>query len=126
MSQSIVESFNVLTTLAAYRVVSFDTAAANTVVYPPAARPMIGVTVDSVKDTTNAIPVALAGKVKLQFNDTVSAGGLVSANTAGQGIGIGTLVTGGTYYIGVACNTVSNSTTVHDIIIHPGIAYEVP
>jgi hypothetical protein len=87
---------------------------------------MIGVTVDSVKDTTNAIPVALAGKVKLQFNDTVSAGGLVSANTSGQGIGIGVLVTGGTYYIGVALNTVSNTNTVHDIVIHPGVAYEIP
>lgn len=126
MSQSIVESFGVLTTLLAQRIVSFDTSVSNTVVYPPAARPMFGVTTDTVKDTTNSIPVAIAGRAKVLFNDTCSAGGLVSSDTSGRAIGIGTLVTGGTYYIGVAVETVSNSTTTHEIIIQPGIAYEVP
>lgn len=126
MSQAIHASFKVLTTLAAYRVVSLDTAAANTVVYPPAARAMIGVTQDTVKDTTGAIPVQVAGIAKVLFNDTVSCGGLVSSDTSGRAIGIGTLVTGGTYYIGVALQTVSNSSTVHEILVQPGLAYEVP
>jgi hypothetical protein len=128
MSQGIHESFNVLTTLAAYRIVSIDTSAANTVVYPPSTlRPMIGVTADTVRDTTSAIPVIIAGKAKLLFNDTVSAGGLVSSDTSGRGIGIGTLVTTGTNYIGVALNTVSNSTTIHDILVQPGsVNIEVP
>lgn len=127
MSQAITHSFGVLTTLAAYRVVSLDTSAAQTVVYPPAStRPMIGVTLDTVKETTNFIPVQINGVAKVLFNDTVSAGGLVSADTSGRAIGIGTLVSGGTYYIGVALQTVSNSTTIHEIVIQPGLAYEVP
>lgn len=80
-------SFKVLTTLAAQRIVSLDTSAANTVVYPPNRQTAyMGITIDTVKDTINAIPVQTEGIAKLLFNDTVAAGGLVAADTNGRGI----------------------------------------
>lgn len=120
MSQSHVESFKVLTTLAAYRVVSMDTAAANTVVYPAAnLTPKIGITIDSVKDVTGAIPVAISGIAKVLFDDTVSAGALVSSDTSGRGVRY-VDVTAGAGYIGVALQTVSATGTIADVLIMPG------
>ena len=120
MSQSIVESFNVLTTLAAYRVVSLDTSASNTVVFPPSSlRPQIGITIDTVRDTTGSVPVAIAGVAKLFFNDTISAGALVSADTSGRGIPY-VDVTAGAAFIGMVVQTVSATGTIADVVIHSG------
>lgn len=120
MSQHGVESFKVLTTLAAYRVVSLDTAAASTVVYPPAGlSPHLGITKDTVKDTTGSIAVAIAGIAKLTFIDTVSCGALVAADTSGQGKKY-TDVTAGAAYVGIALQTVSATGTIADVLIQPG------
>lgn len=121
-------SFKVLSTLSAYRVVALDTAAANTVVYPPStSRQFIGVTGDTVKDTISSIPVYLSGIQKLYFNDTVSCGALVSCDTSGRGIpfvegATTTANTLGASYIGVACKTVSATGSIADIVILPGRA----
>lgn len=121
-------TFKVLSTLAAYRVVALDTAAANTVVYPPSsARQFIGITADTVKDTLNSIPIYLNGIAKLFFNDTVSCGALVAADSSGRGIpfveGATTSAnTVGASFIGVACRTVSATGTIADVVVMPGRA----
>jgi len=73
MSAPLVISAKVLSTLSAQRIVA-AAASANTVVYPTAAAHLpIGVTLDTVKDTTNAIPVQVNGAAYAYFNDTVAA-----------------------------------------------------
>lgn len=120
MSQGIVESFKVLSTLAAYRVVTVDTAASNTVTYPVTnLSRLIGITKNTVKDTTTGIPVAVAGIAKLTFIDTVSCGALVAADNTGQGKAYAD-VTAGAAYIGVALQTVGATGAVIDVLIQPG------
>ena len=120
MSSFAPESFKVLTTLAAYRIVIANTAGANTVAYPSAAtaRP-IGITVDTVKDTTSAIPVAIMGRAKLTFNETMSTGGLVAADSAGRGVPHAD-TTAGSYVIGVLVGpNVSQTGQVAEVLIQP-------
>lgn len=83
-----IHSFDVLTTLLAQRVVCVSTATAGNVIYPAAAADMpIGITTDTVLDTTMAIPVATMGeRAKLFFNDTCTAGGLVGSDSSGRGV----------------------------------------
>lgn len=126
MSRALVESFKVLTTLAAYRIVDFHTAGVNTVVYlPTSTNQPIGVTLDSVRETTGAIPVAIGGIAKVLFNDSVSAGGLVAADSSGRGIPC-VPFSAGAGYIGKSVRFVNVTGTISDVIIQPGIAYEVP
>lgn len=121
-------SFKVATTLAAYRVVTLSTSAADTVKYPAStSRPFIGITTDTVLDTTGAISVAIAGIAKLYFNDTCTTGGLVSADTSGRGIAraafgaTSTAITSTAAYIGVLCGpTVAATGTIADVLIMPG------
>lgn len=117
----IAESFKVLTTLAAYRIVSAHTLSSRTVTYPAGAtsRP-IGVTRDTVKDTTTAIPVQLNGVAMVQFNETMASGGLVAANNAGQGVPhVDT--TAGSYYIGHLIGpAIALTGTVAEVLIQPG------
>lgn len=83
-----IQSFKVLTTLAAYRVVSAVSDTAQTVAYPEsAAMAPLGITKDTVNDTNQAISVAGPGEIAgLSFSDTVSTGQLVSYDSSGQGI----------------------------------------
>lgn len=122
-----VESFKVLTTLAAYRVVSGVSSAANTVQYPESAQnPFIGVTQDTVREVSTAIPVAISGRAKLFFNDTVTANQLVGADTSGRGVpfilpNTTTSVTLSGQYIGILLGaTVAATSTIAEILVRPG------
>lgn len=129
-----IHSFKVATTLAAYRCVA-AAAAAHTVQYPAAANVLpLGITKDTVKDTTQAIPVAGPGeKALLYFNETMAAGGLVGSDTSGRGtpfiIGANT-VTAMTVaamslagYVGVLVGpTIGLTGTLAEVYICPGIA----
>lgn len=87
MSGPLVQSFKVLTTLSAYRVVAAVSSTAETVQYPEATSKLpLGVTVDDVKDTTSSIPVQMNGIAKLFFNDTCVSGLLVGFDTSGRGV----------------------------------------
>lgn len=87
MSGSLVQSYKVLTTLAAYRVVAAVSGTAFTCQYPEATSKLpLGITIDDVKDTNQAIPVQRTGEAKLLFNDTVTSGLLVAFDTSGRGI----------------------------------------
>ena len=77
--------FKVLATLAAQRIVAPVTGTADSCQYPLNTLDTqipLGVTTDTVKDTGAAIPVAIAGKAKVFFNDTVASGALVAADTS--------------------------------------------
>ena len=115
-----VESFKVQSTLAAYRIVTSVTGTANTVKVPASATERcFGVTVDTVLDTINAIPVAVSGIAKVYFNDTVTSGNLVASNNAGQGVPhVDT--TAGSYVIGILVGpTVAATGTIADVLIQP-------
>jgi len=87
MSGNLVHSYKVSTTLTAYRVVAAVSGTANTVQYPESTQKLpLGITIDDVKDTNQAIPVQVNGIAKLYFNDTVTSGQLVAFDTSGRGI----------------------------------------
>ena len=122
-----VHSFKVATTLAAQRFVACSSTP-NTVEYPANGTVLpIGITIDTVKDTNQAIPVARPGEIaKLQFNDTVTSGALVAANNAGQGIpytlaNTSTALTLAAAYGGVLVGpSVAATGTVQNVLIMPG------
>lgn len=114
-------SFKVRTTLAAYRIVAPDTAGSNFCIYPSAATVQpFGITMDTVKDTTCAIPVAAAGMIqKLYFNETMSAGSLVASDSSGRGVPhVDT--TAGSYVIGRLLGpNIGITGTIADVLINP-------
>ena len=125
MSKAI-NSFLVATTLAARRAVALT--AGETVGYPANNQAMpIGITLDTVLDTTSSIPVACAGEIaELLFNDTVSAAGLVSIDASGRGIpftlaNTTTALTLASAYIGVLVGpAVGVTATIARVLINPG------
>lgn len=119
-------SFKVASTLSEYRVVAVT--AAQTVGYPANAQALpIGVTIDTVKDVTQAIPVAGPGSIaKLYFNDSVNAASLVASDSSGRGIPLAhpdtsTSSTLSAAYVGVLLTAKVNTTgTIADILVLPG------
>lgn len=124
-----IHSFKVATTLAAQRIVMMVTASANTVklVDTSVALP-IGVTKDTVLDTVNAIPVAVAGEIAhVFFNDTIGAGEMVGSNASGQGIlfspaATSTSISAPAGYLGVLVDAAVSATgTIAKVLIMPGM-----
>jgi len=113
-----VESFKVASTLSANRIVYVS--AADTVAYGTTVTNCpIGITTDTVLDTTMAIPVKIAGIARLEFNDSVSAGGLVGSNTLGMGVPF-VAVTAASWAVGILLSTKVNTTgTVADVLVMP-------
>lgn len=125
---NIIESFNVLATLLAQRIVGC-TGSAQTVGYPEnAQRPILGVTQDTVKDINEAIPVKCFGKAKVYFNDTCAAGALIASDTSGRGIPftpantVGAGLTLGTAIVGVSLEVVSATGTIAQVMVNPQMA----
>ena len=122
-----VNSFLVASTLAARRAVAVT--AAETVGYPANAQTLpIGITLDTVLDTTSSVPVACAGEIaELLFNDTVSAAGLVGVDSSGRGIPFTladttTALTLANAYIGVLLGpAVAATGTIARVLINPGL-----
>lgn len=107
-------------TIAAYRIVTMLTSTANTCKVPASAaeRPF-GITTDTILDTNNAIPVAIAGIAKLYFNDTVTSGNMVASNNAGQGVPH-VDVTAGSYTVGILLGpTIAATGTIAEVLIQP-------
>lgn len=115
-------SMKVNATISAYRVVTALTGTAQTVKVPASASELpIGITVDTVLDTTGAIPVAsAAGTIaKLYFNDTVTSGAYVASDSAGRGVPH-VNVTAGSCVIGILIGpTVAATGTIADVLINP-------
>jgi len=128
MAHSIKQSFKVATTLAAQRIVGGGTVS-NTVVYPTGGQVLpVGVTLDTVKDTNQAIPVAMPGSIVEVFcNDTISAWGLVASDTSGRAIPyvLSATTTAGLAdcYVGqLVSDAVAATGTIAKILIAPGFA----
>lgn len=114
-------SFRVTTTIGAYLGVVMLTSTADTVKIAAAASELpVGITADTVLDTTQSIPVFGPGNIaKLYFNDTVTTGKLVALNNAGQGVPH-VDVTAGSYVIGTLVGpTVALTGTIADVLINP-------
>lgn len=129
MSARLTESFAVASTISAQRGVAIT--AANTVGYPSNGQTLpIGVTTDTVLDTTGAIPVQVAGRAKLYFNDTVSAAGLVALDSSGRGVpftlaNTTTALTLASAYIGPLIGAaVATTGTIAEVMIAPGFDRE--
>lgn len=107
-------------TLAAQRIVSPLTSTSGAVGYPASASFLpVGITVDTVKDINEAIPVATNGIAKLYFNDTCPAMGLVASDSSGRGVPH-TNVTAGSYIVGQLLDgAVSATGTVARVLIQP-------
>lgn len=120
-------SFKVATTLSAYRCVALN-GTAETVAYPGSPQILpIGITLDTVKDITQAIPVAGPGSIaKLYFNDSVTSGALVKSDTSGRGAVLthpttSTSSTLAAAYIGVLVGATVNVTgSLADVFVMPG------
>lgn len=113
-------SMKVNATISAYRIVTYLTGTANTVKVPASVSELpLGITQDTVLDTTGAIPVAIAGIQKLYFNDTVTSGAYVASDSAGRGVPH-VNVTAGSFVIGVLIGpTIAATGTIADVVINP-------
>lgn len=113
-------SFLVQTTLSAKRIVTHLTGTANMVKYPASvAEKPIGITTDTVLDTTGSIPVAVMGVEWLQFNDTCPSGNLVASDSAGLGVAYVNNTAGG-YVIGTLVGpTIALTGTIAKVLIQP-------
>ena len=127
MAGALVESFNVAATLLTQRIVSHVTGTANTVQYHQTLSALpVGVTVDTVLDTTNAIPVQLNGRAFVHFNDTCAAGELVTGDTSGRGIAFSlaqtsTAISAPAAYLGILIGpTIAATGTIAEVLIQPG------
>jgi len=123
-----VKSFKVASTLAAQRFVA-PNGTAETVAYPGSGAVLpIGITIDTVKDTNQAIPVAMPGEIApLLFDDTVASGALVASDSSGRGVphvlaATTTSLTLPAAYGGVNIGpAVALTGTVQNILIMPGL-----
>lgn len=113
-------SMKVNATISAYRIVTALTGTAQTVKVPASASELpIGITADTVLDTTGSIPVAFSGIQKLYFNDTVTSGAYVASNNAGQGVPH-VNVTAGSFVIGILVGpSVAATGTIANVLINP-------
>ena len=113
-------SMKVQSTLSAYRIVTALTGTANTVKVPASASELpIGITMDTVLDTTASIPVVFSGIQKLYFNDTVTSGAYVASDSSGRGVPH-VNVTAGSFVIGILLGaTVAATGTIADVLINP-------
>ena len=123
-----IHSFGVLTTLSAQRIVVASTSNAFKVQYPDTVTSLpIGITKDTVLDTTSGIEVAGVGEIaKLYFNDTVTSGGLVGSDSSGRGIpfalaATSTSISAPAAYLGVLLGpTIGLTGTIAEVLIQPG------
>jgi hypothetical protein len=121
MSQIAPLSFKVNATIGAYLGVTMVTGTADTVKVPAAVSEIpIGITLDTVLDTTASIPVSPIGTIaKLIFNDTVTSGAFVALDSAGKGVPHSN-ITAGSYVLGVLVGpTIAATGTIADVLINP-------
>jgi len=105
-------------TIPANRIVGLNSA--NTVGYCTASTQMpLGISLDTVLDTTASLPIQLNGIGRLYFNDSVTAGALIGCNSNGCGIPY-VATTNTTYSIGILLGaSVDKTGTIAEILINP-------
>lgn len=121
MSLGIVKSFKVGSTLSSQRIVTHTTGTADVVKAPAGALELpVGITLDTVLDTTSSIPVKVAGIAELFFNDTVTSGALVAADSSGRGIPFVDATAGATFVGTLIDATIGQTGTIAKVLINPG------
>lgn len=112
-------SMKVAATLTAYRIVKPGTAANTAALAAAATDKLIGITQDDVKDTNQAIPVAVGGLSKLVFNDSCAIGGLVTSDNLGFGVPA-VATTAGVNVVGILIGPAVQTTgTIAHVLIQP-------
>jgi hypothetical protein len=113
------QSFSVASTLTAYRIVTLSSTG-QTVVYATApSDKILGVTLDDVKETTQAIPVQSSGICKVIAGNSITVGALVGSDSTGQAI-VYSDVTAGGYVLGVMVgNKAVKAGTLVDVLVAP-------
>ena len=118
MSNPSVISLKVLTTLLAQRIVALSTTP-HTGIYPAAVTaPQVGISINEVTDTNQAIAVQVGGIAKLQMNDTCAAGDLIAGDSAGLGKKH-VDATAGSFVVGQALEASAATGTVIQVLIQP-------
>ena len=112
-------SFQASTTIGANRIVTVVTGTANYVKVPSAATELpIGVTTDTVLDTTLAIPVQVHGIAKVICGDTIAGGALVASDNAGAAA-VHAAVSTGTYVVGINVGATCVTGELMPVLINP-------
>lgn len=78
----------------------------------------VGISQDNVQNSSQSVPVGLYGKLKLEFNETMTAGALFQTNAAGQGVPFASL-TAGSYAVGICLDAVSATGTIANVLFAP-------
>ena len=78
----------------------------------------VGITQNNAQASGQSVEVGLYGKLKLEFNDTMTAGALFSTNAAGQGVPFASL-TAGSYAVGICLDAVSATGTIANVLFQP-------
>jgi len=105
-------------TIPANRIVRLS--AANTCDYGVTATNFpIGVSLDTVLDTTCALPIQIDGIARIYFNDSVAAGALVTTNTLGMAVPFSAAgLTGTAYAVGILLGAKVNATgTIAEVLL---------
>jgi len=121
MGDSLRLSFKVQSTLAAQRIVCAFTGSADTVKLCDSSTSFpLGVTLDTVNDTTSSIPVQTDGKAKVFFNDTATSGERIASDSSGRAVPF-TAATVTAAYVGTLIGPdVALTGTIAFIHINPG------
>ena len=104
--------------IAAYRIVRVS--AADTVAVHSASTDVpFGITNDNANGSNQSVPVNISGICRLQFNDSVVAGGLVMTDAVGRGIPYVAASTGN-YSVGILIGPKVNATgAIAEILLQP-------
>ncbi len=109
-------SLPVLDSIPAYRIVKITSGAAYICV--AATDVPVGISQNNAQYSGQSVEVGQQGKLKLEFNDTMTAGALFQSNAVGQGVPFASL-TAGSYAVGVCLEAVSATGTVAHVSFLP-------
>ena len=111
-------SLKVLTTLTTQRIIALSTTP-HTAIYPAAVTaPQVGISINEVTDTNQAISVQVNGIAKVYMNDTCAAGDLIAGDSSGYGKKH-VDSTAGSYVVGQALEASAATGTVIQVLIQP-------
>lgn len=109
-------SLPVSDSIAAYRIVKVSSG--NAALATAVSDIPVGITQNDAQYSGQSVEVGLYGKLKLQFNETMTAGALFQSNNAGQGVPFASL-TAGSYAVGICLDAVSATGTIANVLFAP-------
>lgn len=82
----------------------------------------IGVTVDTVLDINQSIPVQVSGIALVEFGAHVTLGGMVAAGVDGKGYPVAGITLAGTFVVGTLVGA-ANTNSIAEVLIAPKMIY---